>query len=205
MKFVPLSSAQSRRCRQAGFSLIELMVVIGIILLLAGLLVAALPGIQGQISRSKTKAFLAEIANGLSKYELEHGIYPQNPPSGGDRDTAGVDGSVVLYKHLSGDFNEDGEIDFDENETVYVPRLDFDSNRESSNPRSDFVNGDYRLIDPFGQEVRYLAEPPNLEELGRERSTINPTYDLWSIVDTDPGTEDDPAVQARHITNWQAQ
>ena len=184
----------------SGFSLIELMTVISIMVVLAGLLISALPGIQSKINRGKVERMMAELADGLSKYQLDHGIYPQNPPNGGERDIAGINGSSVLYKHLSGDWNEDGEVDFETDEKVYVPRLSFKENEESKDPRVG-VSGDgkFVILDAYGNEFRYLAQPPNIDP--DERETFNPTFDLWSIVDADPTSEAD---QARHITNWQS-
>ncbi len=196
MKLCPTSKPS------AGFSLVELMTVIGIMILLAGILIASLPGIQMKVNRNQVEAFIAEIESGLSKYQIDHGIYPQNPPSG-DRDTSGIDGARILYKHLSGDWDENGTADIqeseDSDEKVYVAKLSYKENESSKSPRSDVIGGDFMLIDTFGNPLRYLAEPPNIKP--EERTTINPTYDLWSIVDAEPGVEED---QAKHITNWQS-
>lgn len=189
----------SSASRVRGFSLIELMVVIGIIILLSGLLIAALPGIQTRLNRNRVEALIAEIEGGLSRYQLEHGIYPQNPPTGDERDSSGLEGSAVLYKHLSGDFDEDGKIDYEKNETVYVPKLDFESQKNAKDPRTELLGGEYRIIDAFGSPLRYLAEPPGTP--AAERKTYNPTYDLWSVVDADPDNEEEAS---RYITNWGA-
>ncbi len=181
------TSLSSRRSR--GFSMVELMVVIGVIVILAGLLIGSLPGIQARVNRNKVEAFLGELEAGLSKYQIDHGIYPLNEPAGGNRDTAGVEGAKVLYKHLSGDFNTDGRVD--DKERIYVPRLDYESNRESKEARSSNIGGSFMLIDSFGDPVRYLAQPPNLQ--GRQRETRNPTYDLWSIAGSDPRSSNDEA------------
>lgn len=191
--------------RVRGFSLIELMVVIGIIILLSGLLIAALPGIQTRLNRNRVEALIAEIEGGLSRYQLEHGIYPQNPLTGDDRDSSGLEGSAVLYKHLSGDYDEDGKIDgidtdeVGDDETVYVPKLDFESQKNAKDPRTELLGGDYRIVDAFGSPLRYLAQPPGTP--AADRDTYNPTYDLWSVVDADPDNEEDAA---RYITNWGA-
>lgn len=190
--------ALSSKKSSAGFSMVELMTVIGIMILLAGILIASLPGIQTRINRNKIEAFIAELEGGLSHYQIDHGIYPQNPPTGDD-DEAGIQGAVVLYKYLSGDWNQDGAVDIETDEKVYVPRLSFDENRESKDPRSEVIGGDYMVIDNFGNPIRYLAQPPNIDE--DERKTRNPTYDIWSIADADPTREED---QAKHITNWQS-
>ena len=103
--------------------MIELMVVVGIMVILAGLRIGYLPGIQSRINRGKVETFIAELESGLSKYQIDHGSYPLNEPAG-DRDSAGVEGAAVLYKHLSGDWDLNGEVDFEKNEKVYVSKLD---------------------------------------------------------------------------------
>lgn len=183
--------------------MVELMTVIGIMVVLAGLLVAALPGIQSRVNRQKVETFLAELESGLSVYQIDNGIYPQNPPSG-SRDTDGVQGAHVLYKHLSGDWNLDGEADSTvigdaKDEKIYVQRLALAQNQGSKDLRSTDIGGLARVIDSYGNPVRYLAEPPNLSPSERSSEMRNPTYDLWSIVDADP---DDPRDEAKYITNW---
>ena len=186
--------------RNGGFSMIELMVVVGIMVILAGLLIAALPGIQSRINRNKVETFIAELESGLSKFQIDNGTYPLNEP-GGYRDIAGIKGAVVLYKHLSGDWDLNGEVDFTQNEKVYVPKIDYFSQREAREPRSMSIGGQYMLIDSYSNPIRYLAQVPNLAP-GEKRETYNPTYDIWSITDANP---DNPDESAKYITNWQGQ
>lgn len=180
--------------------MIELMVVVGIMVILAGLLIGSLPGIQSKINRGKVETFIAELESGLSKYQIDNGSYPLNEPTG-DRDKTGIEGAAVLYRHLSGDWDLNGEVDFDKNEKVYVPKLDYFSNRESREPRSMSVGGEYVVVDSYSNQIRYLAQAPNLQG-NQKRETYNPTYDIWSITDADPNDKD---ATARYITNWQGQ
>lgn len=183
-----------------GFSLTELLVVIVVIIVLAGLTIQALPGIQSRINRGKVETFLAEIENGLDRYEVDWGNYPVNEPSGTGlqtRDEEGMNGSMILYKHLSGDFDEDGKVD--EEGEIYVNKLVF--NEESKDKRSiqSITGTGYMVVDSFNSPLRYLAHKPN----SQDKKTMNPTYDLWSIVDTNPARASDETMQARYITNWQ--
>lgn len=177
--------------------MVELMVVVAIMVILAGILIASLPGIQSRINRGKVEAFIAEIDAGLSRYQIDNGNYPLNEPTG-DRDKSGIEGAKVLYKHLSGDFDVNGEVDYQQNEKVYVAKLDYFSNREAKEPRSTVIGGDYMVIDSYSNPVRYLAQTPNLPR-GQTRRTRNPTFDLWSITDAEPN---DPEAEAKYITNW---
>lgn len=179
-----------------GFSIIELMTVIGIMVLLAGLLIAVWSGIQSQVDRQRVETLLAELDSGLSNYQTDRGIFPPNPPSE-DRDSSGIEGAAVLYKHLSGDWDLNGEVD--ENEVVYVQRLAILENQGSRDRRSTDIGGRPIVIDSYANPIRYLAELPNLEESQRSAAMRNSTYDLWSIADGDPS---DPSDEAKFIKNW---
>jgi len=190
--------------RPGGFSMIELMVVVGIMVILAGLLIGSLPGIQSRINRGKVETFIAELESGLSKYQIDNGSYPLNEPTGDgqtERDRAGILGASVLYRSLSGDRDLNGEVDFAQNEEIYVLKIDYFSNRESREPRSMSIGGQYMVIDSYSNPIRYLAQVPNLGPNER-RKTRNPTYDIWSITDANPA---DPEESAKYITNWQGQ
>jgi general secretion pathway protein G len=62
----------------AGFTLIELMVVIGVIAILAGFVLAAMGGVNDRAARSRAKAEIAAMANALETYRSQHGSYPSN-------------------------------------------------------------------------------------------------------------------------------
>ena len=189
---------------RSGFSLTELLVVIVIIIILAGFTIGALPGIQARINRAKVEAFLEEIQSGLSRYQIEYGNYPLSPEGGvtsddpSYRDSTGILGAAILYKHLSGDYDEDGIVD--EDEVVYVQRLGGKANQDSKDKRVIGVPGadGYMIIDAFNSPIRYLAEKPNK----RDKLTMNPDYDLWSIVDTDPTRVTEEGMSDKYITNW---
>jgi prepilin-type N-terminal cleavage/methylation domain-containing protein len=57
-------NVEKRNSRERGFSMIELMVVVGIMVVLAGLLIGSLPGIQSRINRGKVETFMAELESG---------------------------------------------------------------------------------------------------------------------------------------------
>lgn len=216
-------STQSRN----GFTLIELLAVILIIVLLAGMTIAALPGIQSRINRSSVETFLAELEAALSRYQLDNGIYPVNVPGGESadaRETVGREGSKLLYRHLSGDWDSDGLLYVsggsdierdpdDEKMPIYFEKLNWganydaklrkslpkDLNLENWNPNTSArSNVEIEVVDSFNSAIRYLAHKPNT----KDKLTKNPTYDIWSIVGTDPTRANEFEVQAQYITNW---
>lgn len=64
------------RRRRRGFSLTELLVVIGIIVVLIGLLLVALAQVQKKAKRTRTESLMQQFANACAAFQTEHGIYP---------------------------------------------------------------------------------------------------------------------------------
>lgn len=59
-----------------GFSLTELLVVIGIIALLAGVLLTAMSRVRSQALKTQTVATMVEFSKACEAFQLEHGFYP---------------------------------------------------------------------------------------------------------------------------------
>ncbi len=188
--------------KRSGFSLIELLIVIALIALLAGMVMAASAAIQGKMLRNRAEAFLAEIQGGLDLYKIDHGTYPINEAD--DREESAKEGAEILYKYLSGDFNVDGEFDLDDPKNkIYVESLDFKSSQKQGKGTVGIgLGGAYVAMDPFGGLIRYLCDPPN-RVVGNKQEirTLNPTYDLWSLGGAAPG-EVDMENKSKWITNW---
>jgi general secretion pathway protein G len=56
--------------------LIELLIVVAVIAVLAGLTLAALGGANQKAARDRTKAEIAAMANALEAYKSQNGVYP---------------------------------------------------------------------------------------------------------------------------------
>jgi prepilin-type N-terminal cleavage/methylation domain-containing protein len=65
-----------RSARTSGFSLTELLVVIAIIVLLIGLLLAALAQVRKKTLKTQTEATMQQFANACTVFQTEHGFYP---------------------------------------------------------------------------------------------------------------------------------
>ncbi|MFK5921780.1 MAG: hypothetical protein QM496_06345 [Verrucomicrobiota bacterium] len=138
-----------------------------------------------------TGYLVKEVSAGLSSYKLENGWYPVNS---GDK----KEGAFVLYKYLSGDFDEDGAVDSETaGNKVYMEGLDWNTAKNDPLKRVRKIGGRFALIDPYGDLIRYRCEPEEQEK----RSTRNPTYDLWSL----GGAESDADTMSNcswWLTNW---
>lgn len=64
------------RQRQSGFTLIEVMVVVIILAVLAGLVVPKVVGQSDKARAKTTEAALATVSNALDMYRVDNGAYP---------------------------------------------------------------------------------------------------------------------------------
>ncbi|MFA6104551.1 MAG: type II secretion system protein [Victivallaceae bacterium] len=64
---------------QYRFSLVEILVAVGIIAILLGLSGAGYQAVQRKIARTKTEATLNKLRIGLESYKSKFGYYPQQP------------------------------------------------------------------------------------------------------------------------------
>ena len=62
--------------RQSGFTLIEIMVVVFILALLAGIVVPKIMGRTDEARRTAAKVQIKNIEGGLQLYKLDNGFYP---------------------------------------------------------------------------------------------------------------------------------
>ena len=88
----PATMSRARRGHsRLGFSLTELLVVIGIIVLLIGILLVAMGAVQKQARKARTLSTMNAFASACQTFQLENGKYPGvipddvilNNPSGG--------------------------------------------------------------------------------------------------------------------------
>ena len=80
-----MSADPTKTCRAAGFTLVELLIVISILGVLAAVLVPALIGGDESAKRTATEARMQQLETACGTFEREYGIYPSDdlsPPPG---------------------------------------------------------------------------------------------------------------------------
>jgi general secretion pathway protein G len=159
--------------RSRGFSLMELIVVVAIIVILAGLTLGGMALVNQKTARDTAKVQLGLIQTALETYNSENKSYPPNPDPMGER------GDEVLYKYLY----YDGFEARDSGGVVYMPQFDPENNAKSGQKWMQGLGAEARIVDPWGQFWRYRsADSPGAQ---------NPDFDLWSV-GADGKTNADP-------------
>ena len=184
-----------QRPTEIAFTIIELLIVMAIIIILAGLVLGISGYAHEKGARSRAEAEIAAMSAALESYKADNGIYPVytdtdtlNPTSDLDSDpnhpasSKYAAASLYLYKELSGDTNADrkpkAKSYFSFPPTMLYPK---------GNPTNVSA-----IIDPFGFYFGYSTAKASSPS---GSGGYNPTYDLWS---TGGSTTD----TAKWIKNW---
>jgi prepilin-type N-terminal cleavage/methylation domain-containing protein len=171
----PLRSAPSaRRRRAAGFTLVELLTVVTIIVILAGLTIGGLSFFARRQNEAKTKVQLKLLADAIENFKYDYGVYPPLPSAEGTEqftEASGEGETTELWMALFGDTDNDQILyESDDDQDAYLGELD----PRSSNQGWLEKDGDrYRILDGFGTEYRY-------RKTSDATTMRNPDFDLWS-------------------------
>lgn len=178
-----------------GFTLVELLVVVSVIVILSGMVIGVAGFAQRKAAVTKAKTQLELFQAKLDEYAQDAQGFP---------DVHSKDG-LMLYRMLFGDgvgpdliagTPDDAEFDGqpDESARTYLPDFDPSANQQKM---LKFRPGTAKLpnrvpievVDPWGNPWQYRSGQKGLEQR-------NPDFDLWSRgPDGKEDTEDD-------ITNW---
>jgi general secretion pathway protein G len=176
-----------------AFTLIELIVVIAIIIILAGLILSTVGYVQKKGARSRAETEIAAMSAACESYKADNGIYPRNGVTDGlNAQTSGDPttyqaASFCLYNSLFGATN--GSRNPDSGARSYFV---FKPNMLS--PADQNQNVQY-IRDPFGNSYGYSTMMAATGNGG-----YNPTFDLWStagVISTS-----NPPDQSQWIKNW---
>jgi prepilin-type N-terminal cleavage/methylation domain-containing protein len=124
-----------RRTHRSGFTLVELLVVIGIIAILAGVIIAGVSSALRFAKRTKANTIAEQIATAVQNYYTEYGVYPT-------ADAAAVGNWPNMMYALCGNLNpytgtaQTGTITSNTRAIAYLSptRADIDNNAVLKNP-----------------------------------------------------------------------
>lgn len=173
----------TQRNGKAAFTLIELMAVITIIVILAGLVVGGMGFVTERQAKEKARVQIALLSKALEEYKLDMGSYPQ---IGGTVDTpAGGNGMMNrLYQALFYEGYEYSENPSRPDSTppalpkatkIYLPDLDPRTSKQG------WVASETTAAPPKDLKTPFISDPWGNEYLYRKgTNAVNPDFDLWS-------------------------
>jgi len=175
--------------RTRGFTVVEILVVMTIILVLAGLVLATSSYVHNKGARSRAEAEIAAMSAALENYKSDNGTYPTGTPTtslNAQSDVVPTDpkyqnASLFLYEQLSGDTNGDRSV---EGKSYFT----FKDNQLY--PATGAIT---YIKDPFGYSYGYSTAG----QTGTSGQGYNPTFDLWSTAGSSATTG-----VAGWIKNW---
>ena len=177
-----------QRPAEFAFTIIELLIVMAIIIILAGLVLGISGYAHEKGARSRAEAEIAAMSAALENYKADNGIYPSDPSTQALDPTTKPDfssyatASLYLYKTLSGSDEKRAPITGAKSYFAFKP-----NQLSPADGKSDIQ----AIRDPFGNSYGYSTKRSATGSGG-----YNPTYDLWS---TGGETE---AATAKWIKNW---
>ena len=205
---------------ERAVTIVELLVVIMIILILAGLILSISSYVQNKGARARAETEIAAMSTALESYKADNGIYPRISATDSldartMKDPANANAAqyqsanLVLYRVLSGDRNLDRVVNAAD-ETLEIdgsslatpltqpPKSYFGFTANQLAPKDQSQNVQY-IRDPFGNAYGYSTAYQNSSGTG-----YNPTFDLWSTAGKAPSpTPTPPATQQDlWIKNW---
>jgi general secretion pathway protein G len=178
----------TQRNGRAAFTLIELMAVITIIVILAGLVVGGLGFVTERQAKEKAKVQIALLSKAIEEYKLDMGTYPPTGNSGANSAALYVALFYEGYDYAQKNSPETwvktvgSNTAFPKSTKIYLPDLDPTSTKQgwvtsvlppAKPPTSS------PILDPWGKEYFYRTAVS--ASGSANTATQNPDFDLWSM------------------------
>jgi type II secretory pathway pseudopilin PulG len=167
---------RGERCCNA-FTLIELVLVVGIIIVLAGLVLSTVGYARKKGARARAETEIAAMSAACENYKADNAVYPAY---------SGTTGAHALYQGLSGDGNDaigGATASTGTPGSSGKSYMTLKPNMLSPNP----PDATTRVIDPFSNDYNYRS--PGTNNIA--------TFDLWTTANANPPTD-----QNQWIKNW---
>lgn len=135
---------QSNDCRREGFTLLELLIVIAIIVALAGLLFPAAQSVLERAKKVQAKNDLTQIVTAVNAYYMEYGKYPLPSTASGDGYATGATTGTASKDILNPLRNLDPTLN--PRQVVFISPPE---DTAQTNPRGK-IGSDGQFHDPWG-------------------------------------------------------
>jgi prepilin-type N-terminal cleavage/methylation domain-containing protein len=183
----------------SGFTLVELLTVMAIIAVLAGLILSTAGFVQKKAANSRAEAEMKAMEAAIGNYKADNGEVPRNTntdtvdclsPAYVNPSTYAT-ANLVLYRALSGDTNLDRKVNATDGSRNIsgtavtpaggIPKIYFEFKPTMLLPNSATA-AVTSIVDPFGYSYGYSTAFQLWQEGGAAGAQKggNPDYDLWS-------------------------
>ncbi len=217
----------SHRCRvrvqtsHHAFTLIELLTVMAIILVLAGLILNIAGSANYNASKARAQAEVKQMETAMESYKADNGAYPRN----GDTDTLNANGTTDTDPGATtNNYTKAGQYLFEQLSGLQPSGAASTKTYIAFKPSQLYLGGASApaagtsyIIDPFGFPYGYSTAYQ--KEQDRVNSTVppgtvdatkgyNPTFDLWSTAGYATGGKGNPngitstTVNTLWVKNW---
>ncbi len=167
--------------RQAkpAFTLIELMAVITIIVILAGLVIGGMGYVTENRAKSQATVQIALLSKALEEYKLDMGTYP---PTANSANGSGMS-AVSLYQALFKDGYDyttpaTPPATWTKATKIYLADLNPVTSKQGWVTTVTTVPASTTVVDPWGKEYSYRTATNSAG--AANSNTQNPDFDLWS-------------------------
>ncbi len=207
----------------SAFTIIELLIVMAVIIILAGLILVAAGYVREKGYRSRAEAEIAAISAAVESYRVDNGVYPRetatdtltavtdqafsskNPP---DPKPTGYEADPRKTSALGvPDYNSasftlyaqlSGNLDGDRTTVAGKGYFQFKPNMLYPANGSGTV---VAVVDPWGNTYGFsTAKTKHNEDPATPDHGFNPTFDFWSTANTHTAAES--AYEVKWIRNW---
>lgn len=186
-----------------AFTLVEMLVVMAIIGILAGLVLGGAGFAQKKAARDRAKSEIQAMEAALEGYKSDNAIYPRTAVTDALDATKTTSpssykaASLELYKALSGDENLDRSLSQAEKDNGGKSYMELKPGQLTPKDVKKPVEA---LVDPFGNPYGYSTIGAKAQETTPPQAKgNNTTFDLWSTGGKTGSTDAD---KANWITNW---
>lgn len=149
-----------------GFTLVEMLAVVAIIVILAALVVGGMKYATEKTNTNKAKIQVALLSSAIEQYKIDTGSYPASQSPTGENESANLRKLLFL----------DARDDPNKAKKMYLAQLE-------ETDKQGWITGtgdSAKITDPWGNEYRYRAG----------KAAVNQDFDVWSI-GKDGKTQDD--------------
>ena len=190
-----LGARRSERGYNA-FTLIELIVVVGVIIILTGLVLSTVGYARKKGARARAETEIAAMSAACESYKADNGIYPRDATTTDALDARAAinmstyqTASQYLYGQLAGDPDFDGVPNSNSKSYMqFKPNMLGIDNTNKVYPR-----------DPFGNSYGYSTIQAATQDTTKG---YNPTFDLWSTAGLTANPPNPDTVTPQWIKNW---